>query len=242
MYNKYYELNINLYLLKNLLMQDSYQEISKLINYSFNKSKYLSKLHKEKDFKHYSFSGLYPIEKDKIYKANEIYCIIIRSYKKEIIDELIKCFMNLKNDTFVVTNTNYKEWLTNKQVNYVDSLTPTIIMLKDKDKIWEARKRDLKLLEQSIFLNAISKYQMLNNDIINYKYEDIIDNISVKNNIAIIVNYKNIKLLGYKLRVKFKQNIKAQNIANLVTVEGLGAKNSTLGMGFVKPYFKRRDT
>jgi hypothetical protein len=43
--------------------------------------------------------------------------------------------------------------------------------------------------------------------------------------------------MGYKIRIYFQDNEIAQNIANLASVEGIGSKNSSLGMGFVKSYF-----
>ena len=67
---------------------------------------------------------------------------------------------------------------------------------------------------------------------------NIIDRVEIINNIAITMNYKGIKLLGYKYNIYFKENSFAQELANFITVTGLLEKNSSLGCGFVKAYYK----
>jgi CRISPR-associated endoribonuclease Cas6 len=198
----------------------------------------MSKLHKNKGFKHYSFSGMYPVEKDYVYKGDEIYNILIRSYNKTIIDEIQKCMVNLKNKDFVITNVEKREWV-NKKIDFVDSLTPTVGILKRNNKPcnWNIMKDDKMLLENQLYNNIIKKYNVLNDTNIMSKYQDIIKMIQIKNNCPIYIQYKGTSVMGYKIRIYFQDNEIAQNIANLASVEGIGSKNSSLGMGFVKSYF-----
>lgn len=237
MNNKYYESEISVYLKQNIPSKDVYDKLSKFINFSFNNSQELSCLHKQSGFKHYSFSGLYPIEKDNIYKADEIYSFLIRSCDKKIITEIMKCMTNFKNEDFITTNTTLKEW-DYKQINYVDNLTPTIITLKNGRR-WNKDIDGEEIAKENIFNNLVRKYNSLNKTDFTFKYEDIIKNVKIKSKCAIIINYKNVKFLGYKFRVEFQENNIAQEIANLAVVEGIGEKNSSFGMGFVKPYFKK---
>lgn len=236
MNKKYYEVEVSLYMNNDMHSSNMYDRLSRFINYSFNNSQMLSCLHQATGLKHYSFSGLYPIEKDNFYKADEIYSFLFRSYKKQIVDEFVKSLNNLKNDDFIVTNIKVRDW-EHRDIKYVDNLTPTVFTLKDGMR-WNKDIHGIEIAKESIFKNLIRKYNSLNNTKFEFKYEDIIKDIIVKSRCAIVLNYKGIKILGYKFRVEFENNGMAQEIANLSVAEGLGEKNSSFGMGFVKPYFR----
>ncbi|MBU3092742.1 CRISPR-associated endoribonuclease Cas6 [Clostridium sp. CF011] len=233
---KYYEIEVSLYTNNDIHSSDMYEKLSRFINFSFHNSQMLSSLHKTTDFKHYSFSGLYPIEKDNIYKADEIYSFLFRSYKKGIIEEVATAIKGLKNYDFIVTNIKTKDW-EHRDIKYIDNLTPAVITLKDGMR-WNKDTHGVGIAKESIFKNLMRKYNSLNSTKFELNYEDIIKDIAVKSKCAIILNYKGIKILGYKFRVEFQENSIAQEIANLAVAEGIGEKNSSFGMGFVKPYFR----
>jgi CRISPR-associated endoribonuclease Cas6 len=237
MNKKYHEVTVMVYLNNNIEFADVNEKISKLINYSFNNSQVLSCLHKSTGLKHYNFSWLYPIEKDKCYKADEIYSFLFRSHDIKLINEFIKCIDNIKNDDFIVTNVILKSW-DYKEIDYVDNLTPTVITLKDGIR-WNKETHGTEVAFTGLFNNLIKKYNSLNNTNFNFSYSDIIKDIEVKSNIAIVFKYKGILILGYKFRIRFQENSIAQEIANMAVIEGIGEKNSSMGAGFVKPYFKR---
>lgn len=235
--SNYQEVTVSVYLNNNIRVIDMYEKLSRFINFSFNNSKLLSELHKNIGLKHYSYSGLYPIEQDSIYKADEIYSFIFRSYNNKIINEFITSMQTLENDDFIVTNVSTKRYKC-KSIQFVDNLTPTIITLQDGIR-WNKEIHGVEVAKESIFKNLMKKYNSLYNTSFDFKYEDVIKDISVKSKCAIIVNYKGVKFLGYKFRVEFQNNGIAQEIANISVVEGIGEKNSSFGMGFVKPYFRR---
>jgi CRISPR-associated endoribonuclease Cas6 len=237
MNNKYYELHIKVYLINDIDKSDMYDKIAKFTNFSFNNSQILSCLHKSKGFKHISYSGLYPIEKDGVYKANEIYEFLFRSYKSDIIYEEQKCLEGLENDDFIVTSVICKVW-DHKNIDYIDNLTPTILTMKSGQR-WNKDVDKVDIAKEGIFKNLIRKYNSLNDTNFKFEYKDIIKNIIIKSKCAIVINYKNVKFLGYKFRIYFQNNSIAQELANLAVVEGIGEKNSSFGMGFVKPYFWR---
>ena len=237
MNKKYYEINIKVYLNNNIRSIDMYDKLSRFINFSFNNSQNLSCLHKSRGLKHYCFSGLYPVEKDNIYKADEIYSFMIRSYDKKITDEFFRIMNNFKNDDFIVTEITTKTWY-HKNIEHIDNLTPTVFTLKNGQR-WNKDIHGIEIAKESVFNNLIKKYNSLNGTNFNFNYRDIIKEFTVKSKCAIIINYKGVKFLGYKLRIVFQDNAIAQEIANLAVVEGIGEKNSSFGMGFVKPYFGR---
>lgn len=238
MYNKIHELTVTVYLKNDINVRDSYEKIATLINYSMNKSNELSILHKKgNEMKHYSSSGLYPIEFNKIYQADEVYSFLIRSYKKAIIDEFQICLNDLSNDDFNVIMITKKEY-DKSNIEYVDTLTPTLITTKEM-RCWSHTNNSKEDFINSIFKNLSRKYNTLQGIRQDFNMEDIIESFEIKSKCAIITNYKNIKFLGYKVRVYFKDNNIAQEFANLSIAEGLGEKNSSLGQGFTKPYFRR---
>lgn len=234
---KIYELKVTILLKEDLKLNDSYGEIGRFINYSMNKSDSLAELHKRgRTFKHYCFSSFYPCELDKIYKKENYYTFLIRSSKGNIINALKESLDGLENDiieTMDIENVEYKK----SNIDYIDTLTP-VIVTKD-NRSWNILKDDKAFFDKAIINNLVKKFNELENISIETNYNDIVDRITIKNKYAIIVNYKGIKMLGYKVRIYFKNNIIAQEIANITLCDGVGEKNSSCGQGFCKPYFTK---
>lgn len=235
MNEKILELRVSIYMKKDLKLNNMYEEIGDFVNYAMGRDIYLSNVHKkQKAFKHYCLSGLYPIEKNRIYKEDNVYSFMIRSYNSTLIKNLQKCLINLENDMFVVMNVDL--FIYNKSnIEYVDTLTPTIII---KDNLcWNIHSDDTSYFKKYIFMNLANKYNSLQGLKMNFNYDDIIKDIEIKNSHAITFDYKGIKMLSYKLRIYFHENNIAQEFANLSIAEGIGQKNSSMATGFCKPYF-----
>lgn len=231
------ELRVTVYIKQDLKSRNSFEEIGKLVNYSMNKNDNMKKLHlKKKSFKHYCLSGLYPV--DKIYKEDECYTFMIRSYKKDMINNLQKCLDGLENDVFVVIDTQIKVYKYSNNIKYIDTITPTIITHLERQQSWNILKDDKDYFCSRLFENLNNKYNSLENIVQHFDYDNIIDKVEFKNKCAIIVEYKGVKFLGNKIRIYFKENNIAQQFANLCIAEGVGEKNSSFGQGFCKPYFK----
>lgn len=235
----YGQLTINLYLLKNIKINDCNEELSKLINLSMEKDEYLGYIHKKKKgFKNYSWCTLYPIEKDYIYKSNDVYRFTIRSYDMKLIDAFEKSLLNTRNDKFVVLQID-KSIRGYKKVDELITITPSIITIRDENNKLTSWNKDnsenvLQELSINVFNNLCKKYKENFKEDIILKKEDVIEDINILSNHGLVINYKNIKMLGYKIKVKFKENEIAQKLANAAIVLGLLEKNSTLGCGFVK--------
>lgn len=237
--NEYGELIVNLYLLEDVYLKDVNDKVSKFLNYIMGNSQYLSEIHKAKCvYKGYSYSTLYPIESDKIYKANDIYRIMIRSYDFNFLKEMKDAIHGATNGTFqeIGSELNVYE---HKKINKVTNITPAVYTIKKNGKYTCWTKKDTESnVEKAIFNNMIKKYNYINKTNFDFRREDIIDRVEIINNIAITMNYKGIKLLGYKYNIYFKENSFAQEMANFITVTGLLEKNSSLGCGFIKAYYK----
>lgn len=234
--NKFYELQVSVLLLKDIQVKDSYESLSKILNYSFNKSEYMTVIHKNKGLKGYSFSGLYPIEKGSVYKKYTIYSFIIRTTSQTINNEVLLCLKGIKNESYAISEIGTVV-RNSSVIDYVDCITPAIVTLNN-GKRWNKDIDSIDEIKISIENNLLKKYSnIIGEDI---KNKDIIKDIEVKSRCGIVINYKNIKMVGYKFRVYFNSHTEAQKIANMSIALGIGEKNSALGMGFVKPYFVRR--
>ena len=76
---QYFELICTAYIKKDLSFKDSFETLAKYISYSMAQDETLLKLHNKNSFKYYTFSNLYPPQKDKIYHKNNTYSFTIRS-------------------------------------------------------------------------------------------------------------------------------------------------------------------
>lgn len=233
--NEYAELAVNIYLLQDTKMQDANNQIAKFLNYVMRNDTYLSKIHKGNDrFKGYSFSTLYPIEVDKIYKANNIYEITVRSYNIEFINRLSKALDREGNDTLQYIGSSIM-LKTCKDIKEIINLTPATATVTENGKTRSWTKKDTSYnIENIIFNNMLKKYNYMNKTNFNFEMNDIIESIEILNNVAMVLNYKQTKVLGYKYRIKFKTNGFAQELARFTMVTGLLEKGSSLGCGFIK--------
>ncbi len=99
-----YELTLKIFLLKDLTMDKSYEKLTELIDKSLCKDDELLELHNQNKYKYYTFSLPYKLEKDKIYKAGNIYSVKIRTIDEKILK-------------------NFKTQLVNIYTEYIKALT-----------------------------------------------------------------------------------------------------------------------
>lgn len=229
----YKELLVKVYLLKDINKKDINEAISSFVNYAMNKDVKLATLHKGKGYKGYSLSSLSPTEKDGIYNKDEIYEFTIRSFNFQLIDRFKKSFEKFKSETFIVFSIR-SHLIDIKYIKEAHCLTPAIITLENENKLkcLNLLKDDVEKAKNQIFVNLLKKYNFFNKLQLKLEYSDIFEDIVPLHNIAIICNYKGIKLLGYKYLLKFKNNEIAQQIAEIALVNGIGEKN-TISFGFI---------
>jgi CRISPR-associated endoribonuclease Cas6 len=223
---QYYNIKVAVLLKNDTQTFENYEKISKLISASMLKDQTLKQLHEENRYKNYVFCNLYPIEKDGIYKAGNIYTFQIRTIDFKLGLKIKQVLNNFQNEEFKVIVSDL-ETSTQRKINTLATLTPAIITSDKGDYLIN---NDMQLVKERILANAQKKYNQLYNEKIDM---DFIKSIKQTNNKPIKIPYKNINILGYKFEIEVKDDPISQNLAYLILSVGLLEKNAE-GFGFCK--------
>lgn len=223
---QYYNIKVAVLLKNNTQAFENYEKISKLISASMLKDQTLKQLHEENRYKNYVFCNLYPIEKDGVYKAGNIYTFQIRTIDFKLGLKIKQVLNNFQNEEFKVIVSDL-ETSTQRKINTLATLTPAIITSDKGDYLIN---NDMQLVKERILANAQKKYNQLYNEKIDM---DFIKSIKQTNNKPIKIPYKNINILGYKFEIEVKDDPISQNLAYLILSVGLLEKNAE-GFGFCK--------
>lgn len=223
---QYYNIKVAVLLKNDTQEFENYEKISKLISASMLKDQTLKQLHEEKKYKNYVFCNLYPIEKDGVYKAGNIYTFQIRTIDFKLGLKIKQVLNNFQNEEFKVIVSDL-ESSTQRKINTLATLTPAIITSDKGDYLIND---DMNLVKERILANAQKKYNQLYNEKIDM---DFIKSIKQTNNKPIKIPYKNINILGYKFEIEVKDDPISQNLAYLILSVGLLEKNAE-GFGFCK--------
>lgn len=223
---QYYNIKVAVLLKNDTQTFENYEKISKLISASMLKDQTLKQLHEENRYKNYVFCNLYPIEKDGIYKAGNIYTFQIRTIDFKLGLKIKQVLNNFQNEEFKVIVSDL-ESSTQRKINTLATLTPAIIISDKGDYLIN---NDMQLVKERILANAQKKYNQLYNEKIDM---DFIKSIKQTNNKPIKIPYKNINILGYKFEIEVKDDPISQNLAYLILSVGLLEKNAE-GFGFCK--------
>lgn len=219
-----YNLKIITLLKQNLKNEETYEKISNLISYAMLKDRNLKEIHEKNTFKNYVFCSLYPVQKDGIYKQNNIYSFDLRGLEFSKIMKLKQVLTGLENDYFKVIQINLQNHEQIK-INKLITLTPSIITTPKGDY---DIKDNMELVKDRILANIQKKYKSLYNTEVNV---DFIKEIKKTNRQPIKIPYKNINMLGNKFEIEVKEDPMSQNLAYLALSIGILEKNS-LGLGF----------
>lgn len=223
---QYYNIKVAVLLKNDTQAFENYEKISKLISASMLKDQTLKQLHEENKYKNYVFCNLYPIEKDGVYKAGNIYTFQIRTIDFKLGLKIKQVLNNFQNEEFKVIVSDL-ETSTQRKISTLATLTPAIITSDEGDYLIN---NDMQLVKERILANAQKKYNQLYNEKIDM---DFIKSIKQTNNKPIKIPYKNINILGYKFEIEVKDDPISQNLAYLILSVGLLEKNAE-GFGFCK--------
>ena len=223
---QYYNIKVAVLLKNDTKTFENYEKISKLISASMLKDQTLKQLHEENRYKNYVFCNLYPIEKDGVYKAGNIYTFQIRTIDFKLGLKIKQVLNNFQNEEFKVIVSDL-ESSTQRKISTLATLTPAIITSDKGDYLIN---NDMQLVKERILANAQKKYNQLYNEKIDM---DFIKSIKQTNNKPIKIPYKNINILGYKFEIEVKDDPISQNLAYLILSVGLLEKNAE-GFGFCK--------
>ena len=232
---KNHEIKITLLLKKDVILADVQEFLSANINKSMLEDKTLKSMHSINSYKPYCIGTLYPFDlENKIYRANQVYVLTIRSIDRDFLNRLKKV---LKESRKLDFNVIAIEFLT-RDYGYIESaftLTPAIISIKDEEKnyirYWTKEEGSLDFVKKRIKDNLEKKYEQFFNEKI-VAPDDFILMISIQNRKAIVYNYKGTKLWTNKFKIVFAPDELSQKLASLAFGVGILEKNS-LGLGFL---------
>lgn len=223
---KVYELIITVLLKKDLYYQAVQEEIGIFLNRSMLKNDNLKKFHRETRLKGYVYSGLYPVEKTKIYSKGNVYVFRLRSLDENFIRTMEICIRGQRDNVFQVISGEKRLW-TKGVIQELHSITPFFITVDDSPWLQED---DFDLLIKRLQINAEKKYRdFIQEDI---ETNQFVQRIELLNYKPMAVRYKGIKLLGHKAKIIVNNDDDAQRLAYTVLGSGLGEKNSAVGGGF----------
>lgn len=221
---QYYNLKLSVILKKDIKSEEAYERLSNLISYAMLNDNNLKLLHEENKYKNYVFCNLYPIERNSIYKCNNIYYFDIRGIDLKMLMKLKQVLNEAENENFKVIQLNFETSMQRKIIKLI-TLTPVIITTKIGDY---DIKDDLEFVKNRLVANIQKKYKAIYNTEPNV---DFIKEIIKTNKKPIKIPYKNIHMLGSKFEIMVKEDPISQNLAYLMLSIGCGEKNS-LGFGF----------
>lgn len=221
------ELQVKVFLIKNIPIENITNQICKLIDHSLRKDEKFKAFHNSREFKYYTFNALYPIEEDKVYKAGNLYTFRLRTLNEELTKYLMKELINQYTDTIKVLTID-KHYIKQRRIESVSTVTP--IIAKFDFGYWKGNT-SISTLEERIRNNIIKKYNAFFNVKIDEDFE-LFTMIDLKNKKPIACKYKDISLLGDKIEFVVADNKQAQDLIHFAIGAGLGELNSR-GFGFI---------
>ncbi len=226
-----YELKVKVYLLQNIQYKDIYEKIAYFIDCGLILDEKFLKLHNKNTYKYYSFSSFFPLEKDKIYKKDNIYTITLRTISSDLAEHIVS---NMNNHvtkeikTLIIDIKKLKE----KDIEKIYCITPAI--LKTEKGYWR-NIISLEDFENRIKINLIKKYNNFYNTKLNEDFE-LFNSIKFNNIKPIGVSYKGRKLIGDKVEIVISEDEYAQKLAYMALGTGILEMNPR-GLGFVNAKF-----
>lgn len=223
-----YEITIKVFLINNINKSDAAKEIAKYIDCGMGKNDEFLRIHKEKNYKPYTFNLLYPVPvEDGIYKKENIYSVQIRTidydlakfFSEELVNKYTNSLKGLTSEVKIIPR---------KHIEKLYSMTP--VLLKNNGGYWK-RNLSMDQFEKRLIDNIIKKYNYIYKTEINEEFQ-FYTSITFNNKKPISINYKNIKLLGDKVELIIDNSQLAQDLAYLSLGVGLLESNSR-GFGFV---------
>ncbi len=232
---QYFELRCTAYLKNDIPFKESFETLSKYISYSMALDRELKATHESKGFKHYCFGGLFPIEKEKVYKKGSNYTFTIRSLDENLIDALSnELRKNINNPNLLIVET-HKKIVKQFFVSELYSATPVIVTVENGFHWTMEKDGDIMKLQKQLHDNLEKKYQDFYGEPIKAE-QNFIQLLEIKNRvpqtIQIAKNDKKIRFFGNKFRIVPNEDEVSQKLVFLALGCGLGEKSS-FGGGFL---------
>ena len=232
---KYFELKCKAYLKKDIDFKNSFETIGRFISFSIMRDEKTKELHQKKGYKYYTFGSFLPIEKDGIYKKDNIYEFNIHTPSEILAFSLEKTLReNINNPNLQILQVFTKE-IKQYFITELYTATPTIVTVENGKFYWSISKDgDILKLQRLLHENLEKKYKSFYKEELKIE-QNFIQLIEIKNHkpqtIQIHKNNKIVKFYGNKFRLVPHEDKVSQKLAFMALSCGLGEKNS-FGGGF----------
>lgn len=227
-----YEIRLKLYLLQSIEVNKVQSKVTAFLDQGFAARPELLEWHETNRYKNYCFDMLYPLEKDKLYKKGKIYTLTVRTIDSKLAAYFSEvCPNQYTNEIKGLTGSI--RILPKKIIQTLYTLTPAIIKcqpLKEHEGYWRG-SMSLAEYENRLKVNLIKKWNAIQKEKINEDFP-LYTMLEFLNEAPIPMEYKNIRLLGDKLRLQIAEDELSQNIAYMALGTGLLEMNGR-GAGYV---------
>lgn len=240
-----FELRCITYLKENIEFDNSFDSISKFINYSICQKEEYKLKHNKNIFNNYCFGTFLPIQKDKLYKKGNTYSFTMRTTDEKFVDELLNLLRTNINYPLMQIVQIEKKRLKYSFISEVYSATPVIISLKKENEkspqlFWSLDKSgNIIELQNQLQDNLLKKYEEFFGEKLEPS-QNFIQLLEIKNQKPQSIYFtrtkndtqKRIRLFGNKFRIVPNEDEISQKLAFLALGVGLGEKSS-YGGGFI---------
>ena len=222
-----FKIRLKLYLLQDIPANQVQEKIAAFIDTGLARQTELLHFHEENRYKNYCFDSLYPPERDKIYKKDQIYTVTIRTVDHALANYFSEVYKNHYTNEMkgLVTEICI---LPKKMIEFLYSLTP--VVLKDEQGYWRDHMA-LEQFEERLKINLIKKWNYLTGEKLQEDFP-LYTLLEFLNTSPVSTKYKRIHLLGDKLRLQIADHESAQKLAYMSLGTGMLEMNSR-GYGYV---------
>lgn len=221
-----YQIRVKVFLRKDVRVDEMLAVEADFIDQALAKENMWLEYHKKNQFKLYSWGGFYPIEKDGIYKKEQIYTITIRTVDVKLANYFSNTLAN--HDTPIMRGLMVENRIIPKKIiEEIYMLHPLVV--KTANGYWRGQI-SLDEYERLLFENAVKKYNQYTGEKMDEDFQ-LYTNLTFLNRKPIGLTYKGIKLLGDKVNFKISDDPRAQELAYFLLGAGLG-ENCARGCGY----------
>ena len=214
-------------MLREIPLRQIQSKVTSFLDKGFAGDTELLQMHESNAFKNYCFDFPYQIDSDKIYHKGKIYTLTVRTIDPKLAGYFSEVCVNCYTEDMKGLSAEMRI-LPHKHIQTLYTLTPVI--LKDEKGYWQ-KHMSLQDFEDRLKVNLIKKWNQAQGDKLAEDFQ-LYSMLEFLNEAPIPMEYKNIKLLGDKIRLQIADNETAQKVAYMALGTGLLEMNAR-GAGFV---------